>query len=113
MQAEIMEQFRILKGLTVRFGCLHEAQVQQLKVYPQLISGIKNSTAHVNSENRIVQFRCTGSNIRKTDKRLKEFGAITGWVRTLLWDNTVVVFEVNGKTLYDSTFDYEAGADSE
>jgi len=108
-----MEQFRMLKGLTIRFGCLHEAQVHQLKVYPKLIVGIQDATAHVDSDNKTVQYKCSGKQIRKTKKRLKEMSIITNWIRTLLWDDTVVIFEVNGKVLYDSKFDFTAGADSE
>ena len=111
MNIEIMEQLRMLKGLTIRFGCLHEAQVHQLKVYPKLITGIQDSTAHINPDTRTVQFECSGRQIKKTKKRLKEMIIITEWIRTLLWDDTVVVFEINGKILYDSKFDFEAAAD--
>jgi len=107
MNVEVMEQLRLLKGLTVRFGCLHEAQVHQLKMYPGLIRGVEKSTALVNTNNRIVTFKCSGKKFIKTKKRLKELSMMTNWVRTLLWDDSVTVFEMNGKTVYDSTFDYQ------
>ena len=98
----------MLKGLTLRFGSLHEAQVQQLKMYPRLIQGISKATAHVDTAHKTVVFDCEAKGFRKTARRILEMTAITDYTRVLLWDDSVVVFKINGKQIYDSKFDYTA-----
>lgn len=106
MSLDIKDQIYWLKGLTERFGVLHEAQVQQLKVYPLFIKGVKSATINVDVPHRTVFFDCSTEKFRKTKNRLAEMSAITDYVQRLLWDDTVVVFKSNGNQIYDSKFDY-------
>jgi hypothetical protein len=97
-------QLQQLKTLTITTGALHEAQVLQLKNYPHVLPDLKKSEVSVDIVNRIITYDLdfkvkAGKNI----KTLKpECVAITKWIRTILWDDTIVVFKKSGKSLYDT-----------
>jgi hypothetical protein len=102
-----LEQLQQLKGVTVRTGLLHEAQVLQLRNYPLLISGIAHGITNVDPETQLIMYDLTPANKkwRLTKKRLAELKMIVRYIRTIVWDNTVVVFNVNGVAQYDTRVD--------
>lgn len=108
---EITEQLYWLKGLTVRFGVLHEAQVQQLKMYPLCVHGINKATVNVDISHKVITFDADTNKFRKTQNRINEIRAITFYTRKLLWDESNVIFKVNGKIIYDSKFDNTTSED--
>ena len=100
--ASFKEQLALLKTATVRTGAIHEAQALQLKMWPLLVPGVKSASAKVDTERKIVTFECKSSGNRITKKVRHTILNLTLWTRTLLWDDTVVVFKMNGKVIHDT-----------
>ena len=99
----IFSQLQILKAMTVRTGIIHEAQAIQLKTWPMLIDNVIQSEARVFPETKTVKFICTSSGLRPTKKMKETCENIGKWTKTLLWDDTRVVVEINKKKVYDSS----------
>lgn len=95
------EQLMLLKMMTLKTGVIHEAQALQLKVWPTLIEGVESSVAKVDPKNKKVIFELKGS-LRPTKKSKEMFAAIKSWTRTILWNDTKVVFKYKKKVIYDS-----------
>jgi hypothetical protein len=99
-----LEQLQQLKAVTVRTGLIHEAQAVQLRNYPRLIPGVLKATTKVNTDDKIVYFECIPEKkqFRMNPKRLDMCNNIVKWVRTILWDDTVIVMTVDGRSFFDT-----------
>lgn len=102
----LKEQLDYLRGMTIRLGVLHEAQVLQIKNWPLLIPGVKKAKSYINIEEKTVTYDCvfekTVKKVNKNSKVYKMMEMVTLWVQTILWPETVVIFNCNKQKLYDS-----------
>ncbi len=99
----IKQQLAYLKGITVTTGGIHDAQALQLKNYPLVIDGVKSAKTKVDSDHKLVHYELTfdkGASFTPAAKQVCE--AIVLWVRTIIWDETAVVFYGGKEVLYDS-----------
>ena len=101
----IKQQLGHLKGFTVRFGSIHEAQAIQLRNYPLTLSdSIKKAETKLDPKLHIISYHCSSKNgkFKKTKKANVAFQNIVVWIRTIIWDDTEVEVFVDGKMIYDS-----------
>lgn len=99
----VLEQLQQLKGITIRTGLIHEAQAVQLRNYPRIVEGITKATTKLDTDSRSVIYTCEAApGFKLSKKRRLMCDNIVVWIRTVIWDDTSVVFEVNGKAIYDS-----------
>lgn len=99
----IKEQLRYLKGITVMTGGVHEAQALQLKNYPIVINDVKSAKTKIDPEKKMVWYTLKVSETFKSDKLMEQVcDAIVTWVRTIVWDDTAVVFMIGKDVIYDS-----------
>jgi hypothetical protein len=99
----IKEQLAYLKGITVMTGGIHDAQALQLKNYPIVIDGVKSAKTTVDSERKIVNYDLKlkkGASFGDAERKVAD--AIVLWVRTIIWDETSVIFKVGKEVVYDS-----------
>lgn len=99
----IKEQLAYLKGITVMTGGIHDAQALQLKNYPLVIDGVKKAKTKVDPERKVVHYELkfeSGASFGPNAKQVCD--AIVLWVRTIIWDETAVVFYSGKEVLYDS-----------
>jgi hypothetical protein len=95
-EEEILEQLGLLKGITVRLGILHEAQVLQLQMWPLvLFPHALSSTAEVDTDKHIVNFKILTSLKNKPSGKshTKAVKELDKWVKNILWDDTRIKFE--------------------
>jgi hypothetical protein len=94
-ETELLQQLQQLKGLTVRTGSLHEAQILQLQLWPQVaFPHAISHTAEVDTESKVVTF-IIHSSLKKEPRGARHERSVdmlTKWVRTILWDDTTVFF---------------------
>lgn len=98
------EQLRHLKGMTMRLGQIHEAQVLQLRNYPLLLPNIKRASTKIDHETRSIIYDCeskTGKH-RKSKKFTAMVENIIIWTRSIVWDDTAVEVKIDGKVVYDT-----------
>lgn len=102
------DQLMQLKAMTVRVGSLHEAQVLQLRNYPLLIPRVIKAETEIDPSLKLVTYKCSSdakgffNRFRKT-KEVEDFCKnIEVWVRTIVWDDTIVEIYVDNKTIFDS-----------
>ncbi len=60
MPNDLNEQYRNLRFITETTGTIHEAQMDLLKTWPQLLPHVKSSEALVNTKDRLVTFWLKG-----------------------------------------------------
>lgn len=98
-EQEIKDQLKVLKGLTVTTGIIHDAQKLQLEMWPLVIFEASGCTVKINTEKQFVEVLLVLK--KKPSKKKYETGTevLTQWVRNILWDNTVV--KVNFKEVGD------------
>jgi hypothetical protein len=94
------EQLAMLKGMTVRSGAVHEAQVVQLRNYPLLLSFTETAETHIGE--KLVVYNITSTKFKKTKKSIAAMDKIVDLTRKILWDDTDVVFNVNGNPVRDT-----------
>lgn len=102
-KASTEEQLQLLKGMTVRTGMIHEAQALQLRNWPLLIPSVSKAEARVDTENQTVTFACKAGRVYTNKKTKLLYKNISEWVRQLLWPETRVVVEINGKKVFDTS----------
>ena len=90
---EFKEQLGLLKGLTVKFGILHEAQTLQLEMWPLVIFNAISNTTTVDTEKHIVNFKVVINKSISQAKKEEGKKVLQSWVRTILWDNSGVEVE--------------------
>jgi hypothetical protein len=100
--ATFLEQLALLKTMTLRTGSIHEAQALQLKMWPLLIPDVTKAEATVDSERKLVTFKCEATSSRATKKKRETMDNIILWTRKILWDESAVIFVINDKTVYDT-----------
>lgn len=99
----VKQQLAYLKGITVTTGGIHDAQALQLKNYPLVIDGVKKAKTKIDSEHKLVHYELTfdeGATFGEAAKQVCD--AIVLWVRTIIWDETAVVFYSGKEVVYDS-----------
>lgn len=103
----LKEQLMYLKGITDRFGMIHEAQIVQIRNYPRTIPNIKSAETLIDTEKHIITYNCESEtpSFRRTKKVKIAIQNVTNWIRTVSWDDAVIEFNVNGKNIYDSRTD--------
>jgi hypothetical protein len=102
VKATVEEQLQLLKGMTVRTGMIHEAQALQLRNWPMLIPSVSKAEARVDTELQTVTFVCKANRLYSNKKTKLLYKNIGEWVRNLLWNETRVVIEINGKKVFDT-----------
>ena len=103
MTATLEEQLQLLKGMTVRTGMIHEAQALQLKSWPMLIPNVTKAEARVDTELQTVTFVCESKGLRPSKKAKLMYQNIATWVRNILWNETRIVIQINGKQVFDTS----------
>lgn len=101
----LYDQLMQLRAMTIRTGAIHDAQVLQFKNYPLLVEGVKAATAYPDLERKMIEYKVT-----KCDKGFpkskevfdRDMGFLKKNVQALLWPDTVVVFKLGRRVLYDS-----------
>lgn len=97
-------QLEQLKALTIRTGVIHEAQILQLKYWTHLIPGAKGVDFSIDPDIHLVKFNCSkkGKVFKKTKKVEEICNAINEWVRTILWNDSSFIVDVDDKRVYES-----------
>jgi hypothetical protein len=98
-----LEQLQQLKAMTVRTNTIHEAQALQIRNYPLLLKGVQTASASVDIEGQLVTYELKvpkGFRLIKFNREMCK--NISVWLKTLLWDQTAVVFQVGKRILFDS-----------
>ena len=100
----IKQQLRYLKGMTEKLSVVHEAQIVQLRNYPRLIPNIKTAETIIDIDTKTIVYKCDSESkvFRKSKKVNIAFENVVNWIQTIVWDDTVVEFIVNGKSVYDT-----------
>lgn len=87
-------QLVMLRGMTERFGSLHEAQKLQLQLWPFTVdSAIEGNKANVDMEAKVVEFIWRGSTMKIDSKYRERLGTLAKNVQFLLgsgWSTFVV-----------------------
>ena len=102
MTATISEQLQLLKGMTIRTGVIHEAQALQLKSWPMLIPNVTKAEARVDTDLQMVTFVCEARKVSNAKRTKLLYRNIAEWVRNILWNDTRVIVEINGKKVFDT-----------
>lgn len=104
MKISIKDQLFYLKGLTEKLGVVHEAQLVQIRNYPLLIPNIKKAETEFNIDTRTIVYKCQTEEgrFRKTKQTKLAISKIQEWIRIVVWDETIVIIQVDGKEIYDS-----------
>lgn len=98
------EQLQLLKAVTIRTGAIHDAQALQLKMWPMLIPGVTKAEARVDVDKRTVIFVCKSTAKGQPTKQNRLlFENIAKWVKTLLWNESLVIIKINNKAVFNST----------
>ena len=94
-------QLAMLRGMTQRFGSIHEAQALQLKLWPFTVDNtLENSNAAVDFENKQVDFEWLGSSM-KIDKRYQErLETLECNVKFLLGDDWSMTVSSSGTAIF-------------
>lgn len=95
------EDLMRLKYMTVETGAIHELQKLNLKCYPLLINGVKSAEVSIDTDKkRIVYSLTTAQRFRKLSKKnISYYKNIEEWVKKILWNETEVVFIINGEVI--------------
>jgi len=103
----IKDQLRYLKGMTEKLNTVHEAQVVQLRNYPLLIPNIKKASTTFNFDTHTVTYKCDSVNgkFRKSKKAKIAIENIITWIQSVVWSDTTVEINVDGKDIYDTRID--------
>jgi hypothetical protein len=94
-------QLVMLRGMTERFGSLHEAQVLQLKLWPFAVDpGLVSSKANVDMEGKLVEFLWEGGAAKRGPKYQARLKTLDGSVKFLLGDGWTTVVKLAGVPIY-------------
>jgi len=106
-QMNLKSQLMHLKGITERLNTIHEAQIVQLRNYPILIPNIKSAETKIDIDTHTITYECISQS--KTFKKTKNIKTaidnIVLWIKTIVWDDSVIEIIVNGKSIYDTRID--------
>lgn len=96
----IPEQLQHLKAMTVRLGSIHEAQSLQLRNWPLLVPGVAKAEVKVDLDTHTVKMTCESKGkFRATKLARRWVRNIEAWSRAILWDDTSLLFEVDGRRI--------------
>jgi len=98
----LKEQLMLMKQATMLSGGIHEAQALQIRNYPLLIEGALLAVTKIDTDKKIVYYDISAKKFRISKKFKYTCDAITKWVRSVIWDDTSVVFKINGEIKYDT-----------
>jgi len=104
---DVKAQLYHLKGITERLNTIHEAQALQLRNYPRLIPNIKSAETKIDIDKHLIIFECESESkmFRKTKKTKIAIDNIVTWIRSIVWDDSILEVIVNGKSVYDTRID--------
>lgn len=103
MKISVKDQLFYLKGLTEKLGVVHEAQLVQIRNYPLLIPNIKKAETEFDIDAKTIVYKCESQGkFRKTKQTQLAISKILEWIRIVVWDETIVIIQVDGKEIYDS-----------
>jgi hypothetical protein len=88
-----LEQLKILKGMTLRTGIIHDAQMLQLEMYPLVVFDAISSVLNIDTDKRYIKMVVSVNKLPKSQDLLQNEDLIRGWVRSILWDDSSVDFE--------------------
>ena len=100
------DQLYWLKGMTERFGSVHEFQVYQLQCYGVLLPNVNAVEIKIEPNTHVVTFnaKSTGK-YRKSKKTQELLNLISDWTQYILWNDSECVYILNDKKIYDSRID--------
>ena len=94
-------QLVLLRGLTKRFGSIHEAQALQLKLWPFTVDNtLENSNAAVDFENKQVDFEWLGSTMKIDKKYQERLETLKCNVKFLLGDDWSITVTSSGTAIF-------------
>jgi hypothetical protein len=103
MKISVKDQLFYLKGLTEQLGVVHEAQLLQIRNYPLLIPNIKKAETELNIDTKTIVYKCQSEGRFKKTKQTKlAISKIQEWIRYVVWNETIIIIQVDGKEIYDS-----------
>lgn len=103
---DLQTQLGMLKATTERMSVLHEAQLLQIRNYPILLDGIVSAKTSVDISGKTIVYDCEAKGVfRKTAMKKKAFLRIVWMIQQVVWSDTIVELNVNGKPIYDSRID--------
>jgi hypothetical protein len=95
-----IEQLEQLKYLTRVTGVLHDAQVQQLKMWPLLVTHALESQAIFDYEGSAIIFNLLKTEENPPENLEERFKLLAQYTRFLLGDEYTVVVKHEGKQLF-------------
>ena len=94
-------QLAMLRGMTQRFGSIHEAQALQLKLWPFTVDNtLENSNAAVDFENKQVDFEWLGSAMKIDKKYQERLETLKCNVKFLLGDDWSMTVSSSGTAIF-------------
>jgi len=104
MKLSAKDQLFYLKGMTERLGVVHEAQLVQIRNYPLLIPNIKKAETELGIDTKTIVYKCNSQEgkFKKTKTVKTAIANIEKWIKSIVWDETVLIIQVDGKEIYDS-----------
>ena len=90
---DICEQLMVLKGLTRTTGVLHEAQIQQLRMWPHFMFPKLKHELRVNLDTKTIEYslKFSGKMPAKIQEKLKDLEAGIAWLLGGEWALKVFV----------------------
>ena len=101
-EVSLKDQLMQLKAMTIRTGSIHEAQILQLKMWPLLIPNVTKAAFSIDTDRKLVSFKCESSSNRVTKKVKLTCKNMSEWTKQLLWNETAVTISINEKHVFDS-----------
>lgn len=94
-EQEMMDQLLTLKGMTIRTGIIHEAQVLQLQLWPLvLFKDALTSSADIDPKTKNITFKIF-TNKKPNKKEFKTANdRLIDWCRFILWDETSINIKI-------------------
>lgn len=100
--SDINEQLMVLKGLTRTTGCLHEAQITQMKLWPVFLFPKIKYEIRIDQEKKSIEYHLTFASKapKSLQEKLAELDRSLQWLLGLEWQLKV---SVGGKSVYKGT----------
>jgi hypothetical protein len=96
---EQLEQLILLRDLTAKTGILHEAQVQQLRLWPLMLTHATKVDLFFNPSEKIIIFELGQAKGPKPKDLKKNIHILSSWTKFLLGEHYKVSVLLDGKHL--------------
>lgn len=111
MTISIEQKLLWLKGMTERFGAVHQVQAYQLQCYGMLLSNIDSCEVKIDTVNHIITFDAISKKkYRKSNKNWELLNSIKDWIKNILWSDAEYIYKINDRIIYDSRSDKQGKA---